>query len=375
MSPARALVVCAAALACSGCFAYVRPGDPSSIPASASLATRGGQRLEIDDSGALVLGIAQGDVEAALGVTLEESAAGVTVAAIRSSTDGAVAALEVGDVLLEALPFAPWLPAELVPLEPSWIPVREVEDLRGLAVGLTDLEVGLRIRRGGQEAVVRQPLRAPTVVATRPWSPELAAQLGADLCRLNDWPASRLPTEAQPEDYLVVRVQAGSAAALAGLRPLDLVRNDQGVFDVRMGNLPAELSELRDAFGSAAEDDPALRVTHALTPDGRDKALELELPGPPRDSAVPLLYSYEANEVRSHLGLLPFDWLFHHATDVEYDALTDTFAESTRWSLLTIFQVQSVTGGAQEGLSLRLDPIIDEPRLRYAIDRLFAGQD
>ena len=216
MSGARALVLCLPLLA-SGCFAYVRPGDPSSIPATASLATSGGQRLEIDDTGALVLGYAQGDVEAALGVTLVVGASGVTVAAVRSSTDGAVVALEVGDVLLEALPYAPWLPAEMVPLEAAWIPVRDVEDLRGLAVGLTDLELGLRVKRGEQEVVVRQPLRAPTVVATRPWSPELATQLGADLCALHDWPASRLPVEARPEDYLVVRVQAGSAAALAGL--------------------------------------------------------------------------------------------------------------------------------------------------------------
>lgn len=371
--PARAVVLCAAAVT-SGCFAYVRPGDTSSIPASSALATRAGQRLEIDEGGALVLGYAQGDVEAALGVTLEEAAGGVNVAAIRSSIDGAVVALEVGDVLLEALPYAPWLPPELVPVDVAGIAVRDLEDLRGLALGLAGLELGLRVRRGDREVVVRQPLRAPTVVATRPWSPELAARLGADLVSLQDWPASRLPVEANPEDYLVVRVQAGSAAGLAGLRPLDVVRNDQGVFDVRMGNLPAELSELKDAFGSAAEADPALRVTHALTPEGRDKALSLELPPPPRDSGFLILYDYEANEVRSHLGMLPFDWLFHHVTDVEYDALTDTYAESTRWSFLTIFQWQSVTGGAQEGSSFRIDPLIDEPRLRYAIDRLFGGQ-
>lgn len=366
---ARALVLLLPLL--TGCYAYVREGDPTPLPAAGWVGTRGGQRLDVDDSGALVLGHAPGDIEAALGVTLEERDGAVTVAAVRSSTDGAVVLLEPGDVLLEVRGLAPWLPDEAAEGAMA-TPVREVEDLRGLAIGLPDLALELRIRRGGREGRIRQPLRAPTPVATRPWAPELAAPLGVEVVRLDDWPASRLPGGATPGDYLVTRVQAGSHGALAGLRPLDVIVNADGRFDVLMGNLPPQLEPLRDEVMAQLREDPANLVTRVRATDGREKALELERPRAPRDSALPLLYSYESNDLRAHLGLLPFDWLFHRSVSHAYDPLSDGVARSTRWSFLTIVQVQGLDGGAEHGASFRVDPLIDEPRLRYAIERLFA---
>lgn len=366
----RALVLLLPLVA--GCYSYVRPGDTSPLPAAGFVLTRGGQRLDVDAAGGLMLGHAPDDIEAALGVSLEAGAGGLTVTELRQGTEGHVVALEPGDVLLEARPLAPWLPAELRVEGAPGIEVRELDDLRGLAA-VEGLELGLRVRRGDREVLLRQPLRRPTLVATRPWAPALAAELGVELARLDDWPASRLPAEAGPEDYLVVRVQAGSPAAVAGLRPLDVIDNDEGLFDLRLGNIPPELAAVAEQLRAALDRDPAARLTTVRRTDGRSAALELTPPRAPRDSGLLLLWGYQANHVRSHFGLLPLDLLFHHATDAAYDPLTDTFSVGRRWSLLTIFQVQSAKGGAHEGLHVSVNPFADEPRLRYLLERIIPG--
>lgn len=359
------------ALVLQGCYAYVRPGDTTPIPARGWVETSGGQRLDIDDSGALVVGYAPGDIEAALGVTLAESKDGVRVAAVRSQSGGAVVSLEAGDVLLEARPLAPWLPPDRVVDDAAPIVVRELDDLRGLAVGVEGLEVELRVRRGDRELVVRQPLHAPSLVAARPWAPELAGRLGVELARLDDWPESRRPRGAGPGDYLVVRVGAGSPGARLGLRPLDVIENDRGLFDLHMGNFPPEMAPIVDAIKVQLEQDPELQLVSVRAADGRVKRLALRPPEAPRDSGLLLLWSYQANHVRTHLGLLPLDLLFHHSTDASYDPLVDDFSVGRRWSFLTLFQVQSTSGGAQEGLTFRLNPLIDEVRARYLGERAF----
>lgn len=353
-----------------GCYSFVRPGDTTTIPAWGWVKTAGGQRLDVDDSGALVAGYAPGDVEAALGVTLASEGDAVTVAAIRSSSDGAVVALEPGDVILEARPLAPWLPPDHAADGAAPIAVHGLEDLRGLAAGIEDLEVELRVRRGGEELLVRQPLRAPTVVATRPWAPALAEALGVELVRLDDWPASRRPEGAASEDYLVVRVGAGSLGARAGLRPLDVIDNERGLFDLHMRNIPPELEPVADALVAQLEQDPELRLITVRAADGRAKRLELAPAEAPRDSGLPLLWSYQADHARTHLGLLPLDLLFHHSTEATYDPLADAFSVGRRWSFVTLFQVQSATGGAQEGLSFRMNPLVDEVRAGYLMERM-----
>lgn len=367
----RHLLVCSLLLLTPGCYAFVRPGDTTPLPAWGWVPTANGQRLDVDDSGALVTGYAPADIEAALGVTLAPSSDGVTVAAVRSSTDGAVVALERGDVILQVRPLAPWLPPDQTAQGAAPIEVRDVDDLRGLAVGIEGLEVELRVRRGGEERVVRQPLRAPTVVATRPWAPALADALGVQLARLDDWPASRRPQAAGPEDYVVVRVAAGSPGARAGLRPLDVIDNERGLFDLHLGNIPPELTPIADALRAQLEQDPELQLITVRAADGRVKRLELHPPEAPRDSGLLLLWGYQANHVRTHFGLLPLDLLFHHSTEATYDPLADAFSVGRRWSLLTLFQVQSATGGAQEGLTFRMNPLIDEVRSAYLMERVF----
>lgn len=368
----RRLVVCSLLLLAPGCYSYVRPGDTTPLPGWGWVPTAGGQRLDVDDSGTLVSGYAPTDIEAALGVTLAASADGVTVAAVRSSSDGAVVALEPGDLLVEARPLAPWLPPDQRAPDAAPIAVRDLDDLRGLAVGVEGLELELRVRRGQDDLIVRQPLRAPTPVATRPWAPALADALGVELARLDDWPASRRPDGAGPEDYLVVRVAAGSPGAVAGLRPLDVIDNERGLFDLHMGNIPAELGPIADALRAQLEQDPELQLITVRAADGRAKRLALRPPEAPRDSGLLLLWGYQADHARAHLGLLPLDLLFHHSSEATYDPMADAFSVGRRWSFLTLFQVQSATGGAQEGLTFRMNPLVDEVRAAYLMDRAFA---
>lgn len=366
----RARLLLAGLLLTQGCYSYVRPGDTTALPAWGWVPTQGGQRLDVDDAGALVSDYAPADIEAALGVTLTPGDGGVLVAAARSSTDGAIVALEPGDVIVEARPLAPWLPTELSVPDAAGVPVRDLEDLRGLAVGVEGLELELRVRRGDEHVVVRQPLREAALVAARPWAPALADALGVELARLDDWPASRLPEGAGPEDYLVVRVGAGSPGARAGLRPLDVIDNERGLFDLHMRNIPPELAPIADALLAQIAQDPELQLVTVRAADGRAKRLELRPPRAPRDSGLLLLWSYQADHARSHLGLLPFDLLLHRSSDAQYDALADDFSVATRWSFLVLFQTQSASGGAQEGLSAQVNPLVDQSRGNYLFERL-----
>ena len=53
------------------------PMNPTALPAQAPLPTVGGYQLELDTDGTLVYRPARGDIEAALGVTLEQGDAGL----------------------------------------------------------------------------------------------------------------------------------------------------------------------------------------------------------------------------------------------------------------------------------------------------------
>jgi hypothetical protein len=345
----------------AGCYSYVRPPAPNPLIATRSVTTPAG-RLQLDAQGALRLGPAQGDIAAALGVVLAEANGEVTVAAVRTDTPGHVVTLEVGDALLEARPLAPWIAPDALPPGPGII-VHTIDDLRGLAIGVPDLAVALRVRRGGVEAVVLQPLREPELVATRPWLPELAGRYGLEVARLDDWPATRLPAGAGPEDYLVTRVLEGGAGALLGFRPLDVIPNDGGAFDLRAGDHDPEYPE--EALA-------ALRATpvQLLAASGATKEVLLEEPTAPIDVGFMDLFNVQTDGWRSRVGLLPLDLLFHCSTDRYYDPRTDTIATTTRWSFLTVFQVRTLSGGAEEVTGVRFDAIADEARSSYLRERM-----
>lgn len=349
-------------LALGGCYSYVRPPDPHPLLAPRSLATDAG-RLAIDEaSGALTLGPAQGDIAAALGVTLAEAGGEVSVAAVRTDTGGHVVTLEPGDVILEVRPLAPWLPPDQLPPAPG-IVVTSIEDLRGLAVGVRELALALRVRRGGAEAVVLQPLRAPEPVGVHPWLPAIAGELGVELARLDDWPASRLPPGAAREDLLVTRVLEGGAGCQLGLRPLDVIKDPHGAFGARLGvnaeELPEELvTQLRET------------PVDVLGADGATKRLVVETPRAPVDVGLLDLFNVQSDGWRSHVGLLPLDLLFHRSTDRHVDPRTGTVATTTRTSFLTLIQVTTLSGGAEEVTGVRIDALVDEVRSSYLREKM-----
>lgn len=357
-----------------GCHSFLRDPDPRPLPGFPRPA-EGGGRLLLSEEGALVHGHGQGDIEEALGVDLSIVDSRVVVAGVRPGREGVQ--LLPGDALLFAVPVTPWLPALAsaeadavraggpAPDAPgaAGIPVRTLEDLRGLAVGVEGLAVDLVIERAGARGICRQPLAPSEPVAARPWHPEKTTPLGFDLIRLEGVPAARHPAGAAAGDLLVTRVARGSRAAMAGLRPLDLVRGEGGLFELRMGLLPPDVPPQMVEQLREAADWRRVSVVHA---DGREETLTLPEPEAAIDVVVPpSLASVQSDGLRQHVGLLPFDLLFHYAERTDHDARTDTPLVEWRWSFLTFVQVQGVEGEALDVLSVRLDPLLDEARGRY----------
>lgn len=358
-----------------GCRSHLRPYDPTPLATAESRPTAGGERLLLDEDGALLRGHGVGDPAGALGVELAQLGSAVVVGAPRPGREAA--GLVQGDELLFAVPVAPWLPgpaprqADAVraggPLPdapgPAGFPIRSLDDLRGLAIGVEGLAVDLVLLRSGQRQVVRVTLVASEAVAARPWTPALADPLGVSLVRLDDWPADRRPAGATAQDLLVTRVARGGLGCKAGLRPLDLVRGEGGRFDVRMGSFPPFLpEELTDAIRAA----PDWRQATVVRADGREATLVLPEPEAPTDVGFPLLFVYQSDGLAWHVGLLPFDLLFHASGESEHDPRTDTVGEQSRWSFLTTFQVQEIEGGADDVATVKIDPVFDEARMRYA---------
>lgn len=366
-----------------GCHSFLRDGDPRPLPATPRAATGGG-RLLLAEDGALALGHGQGDIEEALGVDLSIVDSRVVVAGLRAGREGVQ--LLPGDALLFAVPVTPWLPAPATaeadavrsgapPPDapgPAGIPVRTIDDLRGLAAGVEGLAVDFVIERAGKRGVCRQPLAPSEPIATRPWHPEKTTPLGFDLVRLEALPAARRPAGAEPQDLLVTRVERGSRAAVAGLRPLDLVRAEGGVFELRMGVLPPDVPPQMVEQLREAADWRQVTVVHA---DGREETLTLPEPEAATDVVVPpSLASVQSDGLRQHVGLLPFDLLFHYAERTDHDPRTDSPLVEWRWSLLTFIQVQGVEGQALDVLSVRLDPVLDEARGRYLGELMEGGR-
>ncbi len=396
----------------AGCVSYLQPGAPTPIPALASRATADGGRLRVDARGALVHAPAAGDLRGVFGLDLAAEAEQVVVRGVEppparadagAPEPGAGGPAEVqapegprpGDVVVLAQarrlppPAAGAPDAAVAALEGTLDPdaalpltgqagvaPRAPADLRGFAVGLDDLVLRLVVRRAGALLAVAARARPPEPLPVVPWDREAEARLGFTLARVDAWPPGRRPADAGPADLLVVAVEAGSVAARAGLRPLDLLR---GGPRSALELLRTDAADLR----AALEDDPALREKvlarieplTAVGPGGAAREVALELPPPAAEWGFPLLVGRERTGWRTRFGLGPFDLLFHASSEARYDALADDVVVARRWSLLTLLQVVWQEGPGRAGLQVRLDPLVDAARGAYLEARLGAGAE
>ncbi|MDC3379289.1 hypothetical protein OAX78_03305 [Planctomycetota bacterium] len=366
------LVLCLALLTTGCVHDFLKPADTTPLPASVVLGTSGGFQLEIDAEGQLVVRPSQDDIEAALGATLEETAEGVTVAN-RLSTESK---LEAGDKILAVWPIpaaaaaststGAWVPTQNYsdrlrevyvqqePFGPGHVraaghPVTVLSDLRGYALSWVVLDV--LVLRSGTEQVVRQEVGRPEPVPTRLWYPTTTRRMGFEACYVADLPEAYWPVGATEEDLLVSYVAHGSVAGAQGLRPLDLIHHE-GVYE------PAW------AWNDFVE-------WQATGADGVEKSVLIPAPSVAIDIDFFSLWEVDSDDSRTHVGLLPLDVLFHYHSWPEFNPRTNTYADRWAWSFLTLFQVSGLGGdGYNDWDSVSLNPFIDEPRMRYYMERM-----
>jgi hypothetical protein len=359
----KRLLLLAWSAAVAGCAygGYLQEPDLRPLPARSAI-TQGGHELEARDGDLFFRG-GPADIGGALGAELVEEEGAVVVAALlRAETP-----LRPGDRIVAAAAVVPPRRSAAAPEgaaeqgeQPAPVPppagiaallalpwgqaVRRLDDLRGYRAGLGWVALDLGIRREGAELVARLRLedewrRLPVMR----WDPDqVFRRAGIELCALDDWPEAMLPLYAGGEHHLVLRVERDAPAAHAGLRPLD------AIVDARRFA----------ATGKAVK----------VSPDGSRS----EIAVPPRrrtDFRIPLAVSIEEDGVRSHLGLGPFDWLFHRSSIRSYDPDGDTFHLKTRWSLFSVLQGVSSRREGGEERYFALDPLIDFARLSYWFEK------
>lgn len=396
----------------AGCHGYLLPFDERPLPAARELACSGGGRVGLDAEGRLVLRPSPGDVAAALGVGLQETDAGLVVTH-RLRTD---ALLEPEDVIVacaaelppgepvrrahrealtgelvgrNALPFPRESPGQIPdqplapgafeaftpapPEEPGFLSaggiaalasagavraratcheVTSTADLRGYLAGAPWVVLDLVVRRGDREVVVRQPLVEPEEwFPVAEHRPEVGRWHGVAVSRLADWPLERRPAWADADDLVVVRVVRDAPAARAGLRPLDVVPRSEWP---RL--LEGESVSVRRA-------------------DGQPKQLP---PFPERDAPadlyIPLLLSFEYDGHRTHIGVGPFDFLWHWSSREEYEPETDSYEKTWRWSAGTSIQGAGIreAGGVRETAGVNL---FDGARMEFAAELARAREE
>lgn len=319
----RALA-CALPLALlAGCMqGHLRPMDPTSLLPRSPLPTTGSRQLEVGLDGNVVHRPGGGDVEAALGATLVETAAGLRVEDVRSDD----APFAPGDLVQAVRPHPPG--RELAPItSATWtraLPVTGLDDLRGYGLAWSVLD--LLVERGGRRVGVRREVGRPEPLAVRLWVPDLTRRLGFECCRVDALPADLVPTTARRGrgDVLVTYVAVESPLAIRGLRPLDVVRD--------VGTDPSALFDgEHDVVRADGTEVPGLDFTAAAAPT------DLE--------ALFVLLAVESDAVQTVVHLGPYGLIFSHQSKLAYDARTDRYAEATTFGLFaTLFRRASLSG-------------------------------
>lgn len=404
-------------LAATGCHGYLLPYDERPLPAQGTLETEDGQRLTVAADGQLMSRPGRGDLAAALGVALYDSPEGLFVANALVAGSGlqrgdrilwAAAALpKVGNLLEEEhraivnftasegqtsdldnyqqlepssyakLSFGRKLPADAVsrpestepspPPTPGEIrgrvgahPVRASADLKGYVSGAGWLQLDLLLLRAGREQVVRVALeRREAWVPTRPRLPGPGRWRGLELVPVHNLPAGLRPRAAAANDVLVTRVARSSPLGQAGLRPLDLITQEDA--DALLGGVG--LTDERSLRAQLREKGHV--SLEARAPDGQVKRLEFVPRQEPTQLWFPFAFAYERNGDGYHFGLGWWDVLFHVSGRTEYSPDLDDYVDTSRWSVLTMFsggESRSEEGTVSTG---GVNFVIDLVRMRY----------
>jgi RNA polymerase sigma-70 factor (ECF subfamily) len=307
--------------ALAGCRGFELRRDDSPLP-SRSAPARGGAELEVR-AGEVTARPAAQDLGAYLGARLREDDEGVVVETrLRADTE-----LEPGDRLREV--------GVVLPDAFHRHQVKRLADIAGYSAGAGWLLLELYVLRRNEERIVHVQLtdRRERVPARR-WDPRgTFRRNGIELCALDDWPPELLPAWAEPTDHMVILVERGSEAGLAGLRPLDIVTN---------------IHQFE-------------RTGRALVrrPDGTIQKLRVQT-ADEEDIWVPFLLSDEENAIRSYFGLGPLDALVHEVDQYDYDAATDSYQETHRSTYLSCLWYERRGNEVQMGVF----PIFDPPRFK-----------
>jgi hypothetical protein len=400
----------------SGCQSYLLPPSHESLP-TRTVSTRGGDALEAND-GELFLHVGAHDIATALGVALEESGGGVFVVnRLRDDTE-----LRAGDRIVHVSALS--LDAERLALklavnesnpitrderlarvveerertpltrmraENLGTPVRGVHDLQGYTAGYGWAVLDLGVERAGEEIVCRAWLkdRRQRLTVTKPPALKVsvgplarhdlrdwARYMGVELTGMSEWPSSLRPTHAAPEDHVVSRIERDSPAALAGLRPLDVITRARSFVEesssfgwtdyddlaflpfrtpITASDFPRRFSAVkwsltvRSADGGTREIDAVKRTDHT-------------------DFWIPFVLSLQSDGTTSHFGLGPLDMIFHHSARKSYDPETDVYGIKSRVSFLTAFHHEEKTSPRGGPRWLDTWPIADRVRGEYSVE-------
>lgn len=387
-------LVCALPLlVATGCSApFLRPMSLAALPARAAIPTRGGEQLELEADGSLVVRPRYGDLERAFGARFAEDATEVRVAELVrgdcplrpgdriDAVEGGVVfgeppserarrtylgAAEPGET--SPAQATPWggTPA-VAPVRPvgRGHPVRGLDDLRGYTLAWCVLD--LRVLREGKPTTVRIEVGAPRPVAARKQNPDRTRPAGYEAVWLESLPPELRPTE-ERGSLLVTWVAEGSPLARQGLRPFDQA-------------VPAFWGSLLDADPArpAALEEwaqgPAFEAVWG--PDGRAKDALWVPPQDPAEKSLPLLFAVVEGAGRSRIGVGPFDWIFHTHTIESYDRRTDRYLSRRDTSLLGLFSWSSAEGdGRHDLVSGSLGLGLDEARAHYWLELLNLSED
>jgi hypothetical protein len=198
-------------------------------------------------------------------------------------------------------------------------PVESRNDLRGYTAGWDWVSLDLGVLRGDEKLVVRERLSPAEVVfvAAPRWDQGgTLRRNGIDLSPVVDWPADTVPTHAQPGDHVVLYVTRGSAAGLAGLRPLDAVLDANSL--LRTGR-----SVVR-------------------TVDGVEKDMVIPATVRSRDIWIPFVYAHIRDVAHPYVGFGPLDLLSHYWHRSYYEPAADAYRRDKQFTLLSVFRSETL---------------------------------